>query len=103
MKSSTIKGTFKGKYGPGNSDFQRAACAICKLWKLLILFVLLVCVSMVCVSLCVSVSLSPFFFFNLLFKTGLIHHRGISDINAALQINGSLTGPAADVNARLSL
>lgn len=33
---------------------------------------------------------------------GPIHHEGISDISTLLQINGSLTGPAADMGTRLS-
>lgn len=33
---------------------------------------------------------------------GPIHHVGISDISTVLQINGSLTGPAADMDIRPS-
>lgn len=33
---------------------------------------------------------------------GAIHHVGISDISTVLQINGSLTAPAADMDTRLS-
>lgn len=43
-----------------------------------------------------------FFFFCPLFKMGAIHHVGISDISTVLQINGSLTAPAADMDTRLS-
>lgn len=42
------------------------------------------------------------FFLNPLFKMGVIHHKGISDISTVLQINGSLTAPAADMDTRLS-
>lgn len=42
------------------------------------------------------------FFFYLVFNMGPIHHIGISDINTVFQINGSLTGPAADIATRLS-
>lgn len=37
-----------------------------------------------------------------LFKIGPIHHVGIPDISTVLQINGSLTAPAADMDTRLS-
>lgn len=42
------------------------------------------------------------FLFTLLFKMGPIHHVGISDISTVLQINGSLTAPAADMDTSLS-
>lgn len=92
---STIKGPSKGNMGTATLTFKELCVQSIKfenLVRLILLFGYTVCVR-VCVY---------FFFFNLLFRMGLIHHGGISDINTALQINGSLTGPAADVDTRLS-
>lgn len=64
--------------------------AVCAIIKLSELFTFHTCVLIVFIIL----------FFYL--KMGPIHHSGISDIKMALQINGSLTSPAADVDTRLS-